>query len=297
MDLTHVAFQGKATIRRHVERHDRPARAPQDLAAPRRDGSPAAPDTPLAAFVLGQAGLPASAYRGGPLLRRTAACLRALRADSEEAAIAKLRARPELLGTALSTVLIGVSSFFRDAFAFQTILAAVLPALGATRRPLRIMSVACANGEELYSIAMMLAEAGLLERAHLLGTDCRGDAIAAARAGWYGDEALADIDPRWRGRYFERGRRGGSRIAAGLRAAVQWQQADATRGIAAGPWDLVLCRNLFIYLHPQTNKAMFERLAAAIAPGGFLVLGKAERPPPGLRLATIGRCVFRKHGV
>jgi chemotaxis protein methyltransferase CheR/two-component system CheB/CheR fusion protein len=63
--------------------------------------------------------------------------------------------------------------------------------------------------------------------------------------------------------------------------------ADGSRG-------LVLCRNPVIYLQVQRSDVMFRGIVDRMSPGGFLVVGKAERPPAGLRLAAVGRCVYRK---
>ena len=70
-------------------------------------------------------------------------------------------------------------------------------------------------------------------------------------------------------------------MAGPLRRRTRWVQADATRRVLAGPWDVILCRNLAIYLTPSASAALFTRLAAALVPGGHLVVGKAERPPAG----------------
>ena len=77
-----------------------------------------------------------------------------------------------------------------------------MPAVRAGRRPPRILSVGSSNGAELYSAAMLLAEADLLAGARLLGIDCRADAVTAARIGWYDEPALTGVDGEARARYF-----------------------------------------------------------------------------------------------
>jgi chemotaxis methyl-accepting protein methylase len=259
----------------------------------------ASPDRPplqvvggLPAFVLARAGLSPEMYRHGPLDRRVPACLRALRVQSEPAAQARLSSQPELLDLALSTLLIGVSGLFRDAEVFDTLRAAVVPALGARRGTLRVLSLGCSGGAELYSLAILLDEAGLLDRGELAGCDCRRDAVARARAGVFTDDALADLDAGIRSRYFERAP-SGWRVIERVRRFTTWRAVDATREIPAGPWDLVLCRNVTIYLLPSVVEVMFGRIGHELAPDGFLVVGRAERPPAALRVATVGRCVYR----
>jgi chemotaxis protein methyltransferase CheR len=287
-DLAHVRFRGV------------PASRPQPVDGAPGDADPfvgaagpALSPAGLPARILVLAGLDPAAYRAAPLERRVKACLRALEADTELAARRQLDAKPELLPLALSTLLIGVSAFFRDAAAFDTLRAAVVPALGAMPGTLRVWSAGCSTGAELYGVAILLAEAGLLDRAELLGTDCRLDALDEARAGVFGADALRDVGEDLRARYFER-TAGGWRVAAALRARTAWRPGDATREHPEGPWHLVLCRNLVIYLEPAASRPVLAALAAGLAPGGFLVVGKAERPPASARLASVDRCVYRR---
>src|SRR5690606_38568523 len=106
-------------------------------------------------------------YRSRPLERRLGACLRSLRVGSEDEAKALIAARPELLNRILSTLLIGVTEFFRDPLVFASLREIVVPELGRRTSAPRVLSVGCANGAELYSVAILLAEAGLLEGAAL----------------------------------------------------------------------------------------------------------------------------------
>ena len=296
MDLSHVHFRGKPAIPRRVAG---PA-VVQPAAPPGQEPSVAASladspiDNGLLRLILAHAGLDPAAYRSRPLERRLGACLRALRVHSEHDARAQLESHPELHDVALSALLIGVSGFFRDAAVFHALRTLVMPALRERRRPLRIWSVGCSTGAELYSIAILLAEARLLEGSLLLGTDCRADAVERAREGVFSDEALADMDEAGKSRYFERAR-AGWRVVESLRCRTVWQVADATVNACDGPWDLVLCRNLAIYLQVPVGDAMFRGIARRLSPGGFLVVGKAERPAASSPLVAIGRCVYQNN--
>ncbi len=111
------------------------------------------------------------------------ACGRCKSARSEEGR-ALLENRPDLLPAAVGSLLIGVTEFFRDPAVFEAVRARVVPELAARGRgPLRIWSAGCSSGEELYSLAILLAEAGLLAGSFLLGTDCRIEAVRQARSG------------------------------------------------------------------------------------------------------------------
>jgi chemotaxis protein methyltransferase CheR len=292
LDLAHVQFHGTRS---------RPSRLPTRATAVSRAREqwpepvhPGAGVKGLPAFVLARAGLSPTAYRHAPLDRRVSACLRAVHAESELDARALIEAVPDLLGTALSAFLIGVSSFFRDTPAFEALRTVVIPELGARPGPLRVCSIGCSSGAELYSVAILLDEAGLLPRAHLLGLDCRADAVNQARGGHFTEDAVRDLEPAIRARYFDRTRTGW-RVVQQLRERTSWQLGDATARLPDGPWDLALCRNVVIYLEPYEAALTVRRLSATLAPGGFLMVGKAERPPESLGLTAVARCVYRSH--
>lgn len=276
MDLTHVRFSGTPfpPLRSGVDH-----RVTSPVTALRSVDSP--PVTGLAAAVLASAGLDPRHYRSGPLHRRAPACQRLLRSATES--------DPRVL----SALLIGFSGFFRDADVFHTLTHTVLPHLRALDRPIRILSVGCSSGQELYSLAILLDEQGLLPGAELVGIDCRTDAVALAREGVFADALVKDLSAMRRAHYFIAAA-GGLRVQHQLRARTRWQVMDATGALPPGPWDLVLCRNLFIYLHHCTMHAMVTRMVEHLAHQGFLVVGKAERPPPSLGLTTVGRCVYAR---
>ena len=202
MDLSHIRFEGTHTNRGSL--------GPQVLVrhpslARRR---PPVQDEPVAsglqARILSQQGLDPARYRHRPLERRLGACLRALGVSSEVAAWERVESDRAAQAVALNTLLIGVSSFFRDAAVFEVIRTTVVDALKRLGRPPRVWSVGCSTGTELYSVAMILEREGLLDGAELLGTDCRADAIWSAREGVFERDHVANLDGRTRDRYFER---------------------------------------------------------------------------------------------
>lgn len=242
--------------------------------------------------VVSRAGLDLGHYRLAPLLRRIPACLRLLRVDSIAKAHAMLRSREDLLLPALDSLLIGTTEFFRDAPVFEELGARIMPELTRLGRAPRVWSVACSEGVELYSVAMLLARRNLLEKGALLGTDCRQVAIDRARHGVYPTSCLAQI-PGEHHRAFVPLGKSGVRIREDLRAATRWEVADALLPPAETGWDLILCRNFTIYLGPEAANRLWASLASALNPGGFLVVGKAEKPRIP-ELTREGHSVYRK---
>lgn len=147
----------------------------------------------------------------------------------------------------------------------------------AAAGPLSIWSAGCATGEEPYSVAIALLEAGRAGRGdRILATDVSERALAAARAGVYGPRALRKLplalQERWLEGVAER------RVKDAARGLVTFARHNlaAHEPEAGGPFDLVLCRNVLIWFEARTATAVARRLAAALRPGGALVLGPVE---------------------
>ena len=244
-----------------------------------------------------QAELDVRSYRIETLKRRIPSCLRALRTPSLDKARWMIRQKPALLKVALNALLIGVTGFFRDAAVFEALRGA-LPELAATNRGrgrgLRIWSAACSEGAELYSVAMLLMELGLEpDVTDLLGTDCRTDAVNVARAGAYSADFVGDLPTNLLTRYFRREGLGYV-VEDALRSLVRWRSGDALTLIEPGQWDVILCRNMAMYLRPEASRRLWGALEGALRPGGILVLGKAERPEGTRTLSPVGPCLFRR---
>jgi chemotaxis protein methyltransferase CheR len=285
--LRNVAFRGIPTGR--VEKRP-PAGASRAL--PPLPTAHEASDGRAADFlqwVLVRAGLDPAVYRIAPLLRRLPACLRALRVDSVRAARDVLEQRPLLVPKALEALLIGTTEWFRDAVVFEQLEQQVLPEiLGRTKCP-RIWSAASSEGLELLSVAMLLAARGHLHSSLLLGSDCRVEAIDRAKRGIF---ERRTFPPAWQG-YFHPVDERRVEVAPELRRFLRWELANILAADHSRSWDLIMCRNLAIYLEPQAAENLWERLAAQLVPGGFLMVGKAEKPRlPYLR--RISHSIYQK---
>jgi chemotaxis methyl-accepting protein methylase len=193
----------------------------------------------------------------------------------------------------LNTVLIGVSEFFRDPAVFEYLAQSVLPELIKTRRRLRVCSAGVSGGQELYSVAMLLAESGVLEHSDLLGVDCRFDAIRRARAGIYGAVDLDNVTPERRQLFF-RQKESRWEVSCSLKKRVRWDVQDLLALDAGGPCDLILFRNVAIYFNDRHGVEAWTRLYDQLAPGGFIITGKAEKPPVELSLIRMAPSVYQR---
>lgn len=175
------------------------------------------------------------------------------------------------------SVAVSVSGLFRDPAQFELLERELLPPLLALGGPVRVWSAGCADGSELYTVAMLLDRLGVLERSILLGSDVLAENLADAQRGIY---EQARMSPR-------------------VREPISWERRDVLReGAPTGPWHLVLCRNLAIYLAPAAKQALHETLSASLANSGVLLLGRSERLslPAALGLERIGPHAYRRTG-
>lgn len=83
------------------------------------------------------------------------------------------------------------------------------------------------------------------------------------------------------------------RVVDSLRRGIQWRVSNLLSGIEDGPWDIILWRNMAIYLNLKSAARVWDDLIKALRPGGLLIVGKAERPPSSSGLTCISRCIYQ----
>jgi chemotaxis protein methyltransferase CheR len=101
------------------------------------------------------------------------------------------------------------------------------------------------------------------------------------------------VPPAWWDKYFTREELR-LRVAPQLRSAIRWRTGDVTQIREPGQWDVILCRNMAMYLRPHVAAALWNELEEALRPGGFLILGKAERPTGARGLSAVSPCIYRR---
>jgi two-component system, chemotaxis family, CheB/CheR fusion protein len=193
-----------------------------------------------------------------------------------------LELEPEEFSQFFDSMLINVTSFFRDPLAWQSLQERVLPELLSARgakTPIRVWSAGCATGEEAYTLAMVLAQAmgadQFRERVKIYATDLDEDALQQARAGTYEAAALADVPEELLVIYFEPA--GTKRVfRRDLRRQVIFGRNDLTRDAPISRVDLLAARNTLMYFNAEAQASIVRRFHFALAYPGYLFLGKAE---------------------
>jgi two-component system CheB/CheR fusion protein len=196
--------------------------------------------------------------------------------------VERLLGSDDALGTFLSDLSIGVSAFFRDPLPFAALEEMVVRDLAREpAAPPRVLSVGCARGQEAWSVAMLLAER--FPRFGVVGLDRHPGLLTEANEGTYNAAELESVTVGRLKRFF---------IADGEQYGVNWELRPSVSfeefdfgGGELPPWvepastDLVLCRNVFIYLQREMRGRLLDAIARALRPRGALMLGPADEMP------------------
>lgn len=189
--------------------------------------------------------------------------------------LALLRHSAEERKALLEAVIVPETFFFRHPESFHALVSWVR---GRDRFPVRILSAACSTGEETYSLAMALRDAGLAPDQFVVeGCDISAASIAEARRAVYTAKAFRSEPLNWRDRHFTRVEEGW-RPKDDLRELVRFRQGNLFALEGEGQWDVVFCRNVLIYFSPERQADVAALLGRILREDGILFLGPAEPP-------------------
>lgn len=186
--------------------------------------------------------------------------------------------------------------FFRDPEQLE-LAAGLLRETAGGNTPVSIWIPACATGEDAYSLALITMSMGL--DARIVGSDLCEKSLLVARNGSYGPLSLRRLPAEFQS-HFERDGKS-RRIAERVRRRVTFQSQNLLEQPLSTPggWNLILCRNVFIYFSAETAQSCAGRLGRALHPSGYALFGAGEMIgacPPGLSPTLVqGRVVFRRH--
>src|SRR5215510_9679261 len=223
-----------------------------------------------------------SKYKRSTVLRRIARRMQVTRTDEISDYYEILREKPEEAQALLGDLLISVTTFFRDADAYESLRKLVLPQLFDNRdpgEPLRVWICGSATGEEAYSIAILLLEEAsshdLKPPIQVFASDLDARALSTAREGRYPSAIEADINEDRLRRFFTR-EGDGYRVRQELRDVVLFAHHDLLKDPPFSRVDLISCRNVLIYLDRELQEQVCSTFNYALNPGGFLLLGSSE---------------------
>ncbi|WP_396612947.1 CheR family methyltransferase [Haloferax sp. S1W] len=232
-----------------------------------------------------------SSYNDAYLDRRISARMRRRRVDDYDEYHELLQEDDEEQQELLDALSVNVTSFFRNPEVWEALRDVLrqLSKRGGRRDPIRIWSAACSDGREAYSIGMLAHDDDQIDerRIEITGTDIKREILRAARAGEYRASETNDVAEQlepighWE-RYVERDD-DVFRVSDAVTDMVEFRRHDLIRQDPPGTFDLVVCRNLFIYINSESKRAVFETLGSALQTGGYLTIGMTETIPPSCR--------------
>lgn len=221
-------------------------------------------------------------YKRTTLVRRVRHRMTQVGQETFDEYLDMLQASSEEFSLLFNTILINVTTFFRDPDAWEYIAADVIPRLLAERVPdnqIRVWSAGCAAGQEAYTLAMLLAETlgaeSFRRRVKIYATDIDEEALTEARAASYDAKAIESVPTDLLERYFEHVN-GRYMFHKDLRRAVIFGRNDLVKDAPISRVDLLVCRNTLMYMNPETQRNVLGRLHFALGAQGTLFLGHAE---------------------
>jgi two-component system CheB/CheR fusion protein len=220
-------------------------------------------------------------YKEGTLLRRIERRMAIGAVDDIGRYLEILRRTPEEIELLAKDLLINVTSFFRDAGAFEFLAEKIIPDLvrRQSERPLRVWVPGCSTGEETYSLVMLFVEAiaaaKRTTKLQVFASDLDADAVTFARNGLYPEAIEATVPSARLARFFVKEDHS-YRVTRELRETVVFTVQDLLADAPFSNLDLVSCRNLLIYLRPEVQEKVLSLFHFALSEGGVLFLGTSE---------------------
>jgi two-component system, chemotaxis family, CheB/CheR fusion protein len=223
-----------------------------------------------------------TAYKQSTLLRRIGRRMQQVQIGSFGEYQDYLEVHPEEFSQLFDTILINVTSFFRDPEAWDVLGREIVPAILAAKgdaEPIRVWSAGCASGEEAFTLAMVWAERlgaeAFRQRVKIYATDIDESALAKARQATYEAKQMEAVPEELRGRYFEATGTGHT-FRVDMRRSIVFGRHDLVNDAPISRLDLLVCRNTLIYFNAEVQRRILTRFHFAINAQGFLFLGKSE---------------------
>jgi chemotaxis protein methyltransferase CheR len=242
-------------------------------------------------------GVDLTQYKRGQMERRVRSFAQRRGTPDLAAYGARLKAEPDELDAFLDRVTINVSHLWRHEDQWNALGRTILPELAAKGR-VRCWSAGSSYGAEAFTLAAVAKDSVPHALVEISGTDLDKRMIERARKGTFSAEDARTAPPTLLQNWFVPADDGGWQAKPELLRMARFEVGDLLRmPVQAGRYDLIMCRNTVIYFTEEVRDALHARLATALAPGGYLVVGTSERvaDPRGLNLTSPFHFIYRKN--
>ncbi|WP_281886933.1 protein-glutamate O-methyltransferase CheR [Paenibacillus sp. YYML68] len=176
----------------------------------------------------------------------------------------------------LDRMTINVSEFWRNPNRWELVEQRFIPEMIKKSRRLKIWSAACSTGEEPYTLAMILAEQGVLGDSTLMATDIDEGALEKARHAVYSDRSIRDVPDKYLKKYYTQENLT-FKIVDSLKKSVRFQKGNLLTDTFESNFDMIVCRNVMIYFTEDAKHLLYQKFANALKPGGILFVGSTEQ--------------------
>lgn len=231
-------------------------------------------------------------YKSSSLMRRVEHRMQTIKIASYSDYHDYIKANPQEFTPLFNTIEINVTSFFRDAKAWNYVAELIIPRIIAAKadsEQIRIWNAGCASGEETYTLAILLAEALGVEqfrsRVKIYSTDIDKEALSQARLGSYSSKEVVNIPPALWERYFDKA---DNRyiFRQDLRRSLIFCRHNMIQDAPMSKIDLLVCRNVLIYFNIDSQTRVLARFHFSLKDSGFLFLGTSEMLPAHIDFFT-----------
>jgi two-component system CheB/CheR fusion protein len=234
-------------------------------------------------YIKGNRGFDFTGYKRSTLMRRVTRRMQTVNIEGYSNYLDYLEVHPEEFNHLFNTLLINVTSFFRDRPAWDYISSEVIPRIAARKHlgePIRVWSAGCASGQEACTIAIAIAQVIGVEqfsdRVKIYATDVDEEALNQARQATYEAREVSGLKPEELEQFFESSDNQRYTFRKELRRAVIFGRHDLIQDAPISKIDLLVCRNALMYFNAETQARILARFHFALRENGVLFLGKAE---------------------
>jgi two-component system, chemotaxis family, CheB/CheR fusion protein len=242
-------------------------------------------------------------YKRPSLMRQLTKRMLQVNIESYEEYLDYLRVNSTEYACLFDVLLLNVTTFFRDASAWQSLAQEIIPRLVALKpehEPIRVWSAGCASGEEVYTIAIILAEAlgtqNFKARVKIYATDVDEQSLTQGRLANYTSMAVRGVQAEFLDKYFHLAEMV-YYFRQELRQTVIFGKHDLVQDAPISRLDLLVCRNTLMYFSTETQARILKRFHFALKERGFLFVGKAEMLLSQVNLfapVQFESCIFSK---
>jgi chemotaxis protein methyltransferase CheR len=225
-----------------------------------------------------------SNYAMSSFKRRIQRVIELYKFNSIDALIKKLSDEPKFFKEFLSEVTVNVTEMFRDPSFWRELRDHVIPNILLNNQSISIWHAGCSSGEEVFSMAILLKEMGILEKSKIVATDIDADILKKAKAGVYSQKNMVDLNQknyvRFQGTHslekYYREENGKVFMDKSLVESVSFREHNLVTSTAFSKFDLILCRNVMIYFNQTLQNTVLKMFHESLFKYGYLIVGSKE---------------------